>query len=238
MLTFLPSMAVSENGVQLAALQCALALVAIKRVRGGHAPSSAFLGLTLASSVLSAGLALSALSDNLRARKAFIQAFHMVNIQTSALTSSPSGSFPLAVSFPFAPFYCCVVPAALRRAASVFACLPMLSTGVKVKRGVCYNRTAKTALKLDVFWSATNDQSVRRPCFMYIHGGGWVAGHRQIASLPLLYDVRWLEFRELVVPSQTVGTRTAGPSRICGVYHRLQVRLPSVSLLVLTVCGW
>lgn len=27
------------------------------------------------------------------------------------------------------------------------------------------------------------------PVFMYIHGGGWVTGHRKYHSLPLLYQV-------------------------------------------------
>lgn len=92
MLTFLPDMAVSENGIQLAALQCLLALLAVKRLRGGHVPSKALVGLTLASTLVSAGNAVSALSDNLRARRVFIDAFRTVNIQTKALTSSQTGA--------------------------------------------------------------------------------------------------------------------------------------------------
>ena len=36
------------------------------------------------------------------------------------------------------------------------------------------------------------------PVFLYIHGGGWVAGHRGFHSIPLLYDVRTMTLPQRV----------------------------------------
>lgn len=101
------------------------------------------------------------------------------------------------------------VPVARRRgtlaALSLVPTAWVLSRGVRVTRDVTYAAAPEEEfggggegkpLKLDVYFHARSLRP-RAPCFVYIHGGGWVTGHRRYASIPLLYRLAaagWLVF--------------------------------------------
>jgi len=50
------------------------------------------------------------------------------------------------------------------------------------------NESVLRKLKLDVYWHK-NRRLKNAPVFLYIHGGGWVTGHRAYHSIPLLYQI-------------------------------------------------
>lgn len=57
-------------------------------------------------------------------------------------------------------------------------------------RNVVYARVRGRPLKLDLYLPRRPLQGANlAPAVLYIHGGGWVTGHRRFASLPLLYHL-------------------------------------------------
>lgn len=63
--------------------------------------------------------------------------------------------------------------------------------GVRKAHTVTYARVGKnrtTKLRMDVYKHSSNTKS-GAPIFLYIHGGGWVLGHRWNPPLPLIHQV-------------------------------------------------
>ena len=49
-------------------------------------------------------------------------------------------------------------------------------------------------LFIEYFLNYFTNRLDNAPVFMYIHGGGWVTGHRKYHSLPLLYQVDFISY--------------------------------------------
>src|SRR6185295_12738468 len=61
---------------------------------------------------------------------------------------------------------------------------------VKRSRGVVYHRAGRVALKLDVLTSAaTGERSRPAPVFLYVHGGGWVIGHKGQQGRVMMHEL-------------------------------------------------
>jgi acetyl esterase/lipase len=85
------------------------------------------------------------------------------------------------------------------KAANCIVPLPYpLKRNIECKASIVYGRVARKVrgqdtpqifeLKLDLYWHS-NRKMANAPIFCYIHGGGWVTGHRTHHSLALLYEV-------------------------------------------------
>jgi acetyl esterase/lipase len=59
--------------------------------------------------------------------------------------------------------------------------LPVTHPDVECLRNVVYHES----LKVDI-WRKRNDSARDRPALIYIHGGGWIVGHRRYQGLPTL----------------------------------------------------
>lgn len=187
MLSFMLSMLPSELAPQMLVLQglAAFAFVRWFRRSGGtvsklsDVPSRAVgvpvalasLALNAASAFKLAGMARQALQSTGVFRSAF----------RSAGVPSPSLEHPWS---------------AARAACAVVPVPQILGRNIEVKRGIVYANLPSgrrpdspvKPLKLDLYWHSARKME-NAPVFLYIHGGGWVTGHRMFASLPLLYEV-------------------------------------------------
>lgn len=99
-------------------------------------------------------------------------------------SSSPSRAFSPGMYAP--PRYFSPPTAQRRRSDRPF---PRMEQ-VEVVRNVVYARVRGRPLKLDLYLPRRPLQGANlAPAVLYIHGGGWVTGHRRFASLPLLYHL-------------------------------------------------
>eukprot|EP01096_Ripella_sp_DP13-Kostka_P001436 TRINITY_DN11700_c0_g1_i1.p1 TRINITY_DN11700_c0_g1~~TRINITY_DN11700_c0_g1_i1.p1 ORF type:complete len:528 (-),score=170.40 TRINITY_DN11700_c0_g1_i1:11-1465(-) len=96
-----------------------------------------------------------------------------------------------------APPYAKRIVAVFARLLLLFLPLPLLlSHNILKIPSITYTTQPKTSrsqsrlqrLKLDIYY---HQKRLRKnaPVFMYIHGGGWVTGHRKFQSIPLLYQI-------------------------------------------------
>lgn len=161
MITFWPSAVASELAPQLLAAQAAVALAAARRLPAGPL-------------AVSAVLAASASRDLLHMARECADARRLMR---EACTRAGLPLHRLAMPVP-----------AVRRLAAALPVYPLLHLGNVVSHTEVYRRVGVHKLKVDVFQHRRN---LRRaaPCVMYVHGGGWVAGHRGLSSLPLIYDL-------------------------------------------------
>lgn len=65
----------------------------------------------------------------------------------------------------------------------------LLGPAVRVVRSVRFGKVFGAELKLDAFLPRDARPGDKRPVFFYVHGGGWITGHRSAASLPLLFGL-------------------------------------------------
>lgn len=77
----------------------------------------------------------------------------------------------------------------------------LLNRNIACEPGVVYARVSRKVrggvslprevfdLKLDLYWHRERRLTPSAPVFMYIHGGGWITGHRSHHSLGLLYEL-------------------------------------------------
>jgi len=169
MLTFLPYAAAAEYPGAVALLQFALASRAqcgadaalLQRLR--QVLRSTMLWASAAPLAVNAWVATSAFSD---AHRALAKA--QIPAETRDLSPKQRAMEAISLLLP--------IP-------------QLLGPAVRVVRGVHFATVRGADLKLDVFLPRDARPGDRRPVFLYIHGGGWITGHRSIASLPLLFGL-------------------------------------------------
>jgi acetyl esterase/lipase len=56
-------------------------------------------------------------------------------------------------------------------------------------RNLVYHKIGKHDLRLDVWHKRGHDRAGKRPCILYVHGGGWVIGNKDLQGLTTVHEL-------------------------------------------------